>query len=139
GVESVVLEHHGDVAGTRLHRGDVGLADEHPALGDVLEARDHPEERRLPAARRPDEHHELAVADVEAHRVDRADAVRVDLRRAVEPDAAHQAEAKRSTPGNVSCKRFSSGVAPTASNAMRSAPAAGSKRVATGTPSGTRA
>ena len=48
-------------------------ADEDVAAGDVLEARDHAQRRRLAAARRADEHHELVVGDLEvdaAHRLD---------------------------------------------------------------------
>ena len=36
-----------------------------PAVGDRLEAGDHPQRRALAAPRRPDQHHELAVADLE--------------------------------------------------------------------------
>src|SRR5690606_10141157 len=35
------------------------------AIGDVLEPRDQAQQGRLPAARRPDEHHELAIGDVQ--------------------------------------------------------------------------
>ena len=45
-------------------------ADAQLALGDVLEAHDHCEQRRLPAARRADEDEELAVADGEVGLVD---------------------------------------------------------------------
>ena len=64
------------------HVGDVPVADQDPALGHLLEPGDHAQQRRLAAARRADQHHELPVADVEADRVHRLDAVRVDLRRA---------------------------------------------------------
>ena len=40
----------------------------HLALADGLQPGDHAQRRRLPAARRPDEHHELAVRDVEVER-----------------------------------------------------------------------
>src|SRR5205814_3402568 len=65
-VERVVLEHHGDVA---VHRRQIV---HHPAVdadlagGDVLEAGDHAQRGRLAAARGPDQHHELAVTDLEA-------------------------------------------------------------------------
>ena len=42
------------------------------AVGDLLEARNHPQSGRLSAARRPDQHHELAVTDLELEVVDRA-------------------------------------------------------------------
>jgi len=37
---------------------------------DLLEAGEHPEERRLAAARGTDQHHELAVGDVEGNSVE---------------------------------------------------------------------
>ncbi len=64
-VERVALEHHRDVAVTRRHVVDDALADPQRALGDLLEAGDHPQRRRLAAPGRPDEHHELAVGDLE--------------------------------------------------------------------------
>jgi hypothetical protein len=62
-VERVVLEHHRDVARLGRHVVDDLVADADLALGDFLEAGDHAKERRLAAARRPDEHAELAVGD----------------------------------------------------------------------------
>ena len=64
-VERVALEHHGDVAVLRRDVVDHLVADAQLALGDLLEPRDHPQAGGLPAPRRPDEHHELAVADLE--------------------------------------------------------------------------
>ena len=64
-VERVALEDHGDVA---ILRGDVvddPVADQELALGDLLEPGDHPQARGLPATGGADEHHELAVADLE--------------------------------------------------------------------------
>src|SRR5262249_11200792 len=69
-VERVVLEDHGDVAGLRGVLADVTLPDEDRARVDLLEAREHAQRRRLPRAGGPDEHHELAVGDVEVQRVD---------------------------------------------------------------------
>ena len=43
----------------------VPAADRDPALRRLLEPGDHAEQRRLAAARRPDEDDELAVADLE--------------------------------------------------------------------------
>ena len=37
------------------------------ARGDRFEPGDHPKRRGLAAARRPDEHHEFLVADLEVH------------------------------------------------------------------------
>ncbi len=46
------------------------LADPDDAVADVLEAGDHAQRRRLAAPGRADEHHELAVHDVEIEPVD---------------------------------------------------------------------
>ncbi len=88
-IERVVLEHHGDVPLLRRLLGHVHVVDQHRAVGDVLEAGDHPQERRLPAARRAHEHDELAVGDVQGEAVDGLDAVREDLRDLVDVDSAH--------------------------------------------------
>ena len=58
-------------------------------LGDDLEAGDHPQRGRLAAARRADEHHELAVGDVEVERADGLGAVGIDLPDVVEDDVSH--------------------------------------------------
>jgi len=59
------------------------------AGADVLQAGDHPQRGGLPAARRADEDHELAVGDVEVHGLHGLEAVAVDLRDLVELDACH--------------------------------------------------
>ncbi len=69
-VERVGLEDHGELALGRRHLGHVRAVDQDVAVGDLLEAGDHPEQRRLAAARGADEDHELAVADREVDAVD---------------------------------------------------------------------
>ena len=49
----------------RMHVVDDPLADQEPAVGDLLQAGDHAQRRRLAAARGADEDEELAVPDVE--------------------------------------------------------------------------
>ena len=49
--------------------GDVAIADQDRALGAVLEAGEHAQGGGLAAAGGADEHHELAVLDVEVERV----------------------------------------------------------------------
>ena len=66
------------------HVVDDAVADHDAALADVLEPGEHAQRRRLAAARRADEHHELAVLDVEVEVVDGARAVGVHLRHAIE-------------------------------------------------------
>ena len=72
-VERVVLEHHRDVAVLGRHVVDDAPADLDLAAGDRLEPGDHAQQRRLAAARRTDQHAELAVGDLD---VDAADDVR---------------------------------------------------------------
>ena len=59
------------------------------ALGDVLEAGHHAQRSRLAAPGRPDEHHELAVLDLQIEVVDGACSIRVDLRDVDEGDLSH--------------------------------------------------
>ncbi len=75
-IERVVLEDHGDVARSRRQRVDHAVADGDLARSEVLEPRDHAQQRGLPASRRSDEHDELARFNVEIDAVD-------DLRAAV--------------------------------------------------------
>src|SRR5205823_7104535 len=74
-VERVILEDHRDVA--LLGRNPVNdpAANRDLAFADLLETRDHAQQRRLAAARRSDQHAEFAVGDVD---VDAAN----DMRRA---------------------------------------------------------
>jgi hypothetical protein len=88
-VERVVLEDHRDVPLLGRPVRHVDALDEDRAVGDVFEAGDHPQQRRLAAAGRADEDGELALADLEADGVYSLDAVRVDLRDLVELDPAH--------------------------------------------------
>ena len=64
-VEGVGLEHHGDVPVLGRHRVHHPAVDAHLARGDRLEPGDHAERRRLAAAGRAEQHHELAVRDRE--------------------------------------------------------------------------
>ena len=64
-VERVGLEHHADAAILRLLPGDVLAADPDLPGVDVEQAGDGVEQRRLAAARRPEEHDELALLDIE--------------------------------------------------------------------------
>jgi hypothetical protein len=88
-IQRVVLEDHRDVALARLEAGHVALADVHGAGRRLLDARDEPQQRRLAAARRAYEDHELAVVDLERHVVDGARAVAKRLGQFGQSDAAH--------------------------------------------------
>ena len=87
-VERVVLEHHGDVAVLRLQVVDDPVADGDGAAGDVLQPRDHAQRRRLAAARRPHQHDELVVGDVQVEVLDGDDAA-VGLVHVRERDLGH--------------------------------------------------
>ena len=65
GVEAIVLEHHRDVAMPRLGVGDVAAADADSAGTRHVQPGDHSQRRALPAARRAQQHEELAVGDVD--------------------------------------------------------------------------
>ena len=79
-VERVALEHHRDVPVARRDLVHDPVADPDLALGDLLEARHHPERGRLSAAGRADENHELAVLCIQREVGDGARTVRENLR-----------------------------------------------------------
>jgi hypothetical protein len=89
-IQRVVLEDHRDVAVFRLDVVDDPVPDAHLAVGDRLQAGDHPQRRRLAASRRPDEHQELTIADVEAEIVNGVKPVVVHLVDVVEHDGCHR-------------------------------------------------
>ena len=66
--KSAVLEDHVDVAPVRRHRRHVDAAEEDAPLVGLLEAADHAQARRLPAAARPEQREELALLDLERDR-----------------------------------------------------------------------
>ena len=86
-IERVALEHHRHVPLPSAEIVHHVVADADLAVADLLEPGNHAQCRRLPAARRSDEHHELAVRDGEAQVGDGADAVSEHLRDAIERDA----------------------------------------------------
>jgi hypothetical protein len=72
-VQRVALEHHRQVALGRGQARDVAAVEMDAAGGERLEARDQPQQRRLAAARRADEHGELAARDRQVDALDRLD------------------------------------------------------------------
>jgi hypothetical protein len=88
-VQRVVLEDHRDVTVARGALVDPLAADDEVALGDVLEAGDHPQRGRLPAAGRPDEDHEFPVLDVQVQLLDRFGPVGVPLGDVFQRDVGH--------------------------------------------------
>ena len=69
-VESVVLEHHRDVAVLRRNIRHVALTDEDVAVVDLFEAGEHAQGGGLSTAGRTDENQELAVCDLQVELVD---------------------------------------------------------------------
>ena len=67
----MVVEHHGDVAPGRMDVVHHPPVDRDRPRGDLLEPRDHVQQRRFPAARGADEHEELPVGDLEVEGVDK--------------------------------------------------------------------
>ncbi len=88
-VQGVALEHHGDVAVATRLLVDPLPVDAQLAVGDLLEAGDHAQGRRLAAPRRADQHEELTVGDVDGQLGDGFEAVLVPLRDLVEHDVSH--------------------------------------------------
>ena len=89
GVQGVVLEHHGDVAVLGGHLVDHPVVDADLAAGDLLQASHHPQSGGLAAARRPHQHQQLAVGDLQVEAADGREPVRVHLVDAVEDDFGH--------------------------------------------------
>src|SRR5262245_35148303 len=83
--ERVALEDGIDGAQVRWRPGDLALADDDPAGVRSLEARDHPESRRLSAAGRAEQREELAAPDLERDIVHRGHVVE-GLAHALEDD-----------------------------------------------------
>ena len=88
-VEGVALKDHRDVAILGRDVVDDPIPDRHRPGADVLQPGHHPEGRRLAAAGRADQHHELTVRDVQAEVADRLGAAGVHLVHVVDDDASH--------------------------------------------------
>jgi hypothetical protein len=89
-VQRVVLEHHRDVAVLRRQVVHHPPADHDGAAGDLFQAGDRPQRRRLAASGRTDEHHELALLHLKVQVVERLDAALVHLVHVVEDDLCHE-------------------------------------------------
>ena len=86
--DRVALEHHRDASSSRREIGGIAVADVDAPVVDALESRETAQERRLPAARRPEQDHELAVAHLEVDAVHRGEAAEV-LAHPLEADLSH--------------------------------------------------
>ena len=97
-IERIVLEDHGDVAPGGRHVVDQLVADQQLAAIDGLEARENPQQRRLPAAGRADEDHEFVVRDFEVELGDDGE-VAVLLHQAAHRDRGHQRVSSKARTG----------------------------------------
>ena len=89
-IERVVLEHHRDVAVARRDIVDDLAVDRDRAAADRFQPGDHAQQRRLSAAGRADENHELAVVDLEIDRLDGGDRAAAErLAQLLETDRPH--------------------------------------------------
>jgi hypothetical protein len=87
--QRVALEHHRDAALGGRHVVDAAAVDRQLAVAQILEARDHPQQRRLAAARRAQEHAELVRADVQIDVAYDRRVLAISLLHATHRDARH--------------------------------------------------
>ena len=88
-VERVGLENHRDVAVFGRDVVHHAVADQDPALADLLEAGQHAKGRRLPATGRADQDHEFLVLDLDVEVFDDGDVRGVTLHYMVVCDRCH--------------------------------------------------
>ncbi len=65
GKQRIMLEHHADAAMLRFNRGDIPAIDADGALVGRRKPRHRAQKRGLSAARRPDQHADLSLIDIE--------------------------------------------------------------------------
>jgi hypothetical protein len=98
-VQRVALEHHRDVAVLRRHVVDHAIADGQRAAADLLQASHHPQQGRLATAGRADQHHQLAIGDLEGGVLHRDLAVVIDLAHTLQLHFCHITYPVRPKPG----------------------------------------
>ncbi len=67
-IKRVILEHHRNPAIFRLHFGHALVVDPDIAFGHPLQPGNHTQQRRFPAARRPDHHDKFAIRHIKGQR-----------------------------------------------------------------------
>ena len=70
GVESIVLENHGDVTVTRCNVGNVLVSDENGTVSNVFQTGQHAQRGGFTTAGRADEDEELAIGDFQVEFLD---------------------------------------------------------------------
>jgi hypothetical protein len=88
-IQRVTLEHHRDVAILGGHVVDRASVDGERAVADRLQPRDHPQQRGLAAAGRPDQHQQFAVGHLETGAGHGNVPVRVNLAKPIERHCRH--------------------------------------------------
>ena len=89
-VKGIALEDHRDVPLLRRQVVYDPAPDPDGSGRDLLETGQHPQRSRLAAARRPDEDHQLAIADRQVDVLDRLGSVRIPFRYASQLDLSHR-------------------------------------------------
>ncbi|MNI57148.1 hypothetical protein D3C73_1121900 [compost metagenome] len=98
-VQRVTLEHHRDVAIFGCHVVDHAITDGQRAAADLFQPCHHPQQGRLAAAGRADQHHQFAVGHLERGVLHRDLAVVVDLAHTLQLHFCHFTHPVRPTPG----------------------------------------
>src|SRR2546430_299797 len=86
--ERVRLKYHRDAPPGRVERRHIAPFDEDLPFADLLEPGDQPQQRRLPAPRRPEQHHELALLGAKADFIDGLHSAEA-LRHFIQDDLRH--------------------------------------------------
>ncbi|KAG1385888.1 hypothetical protein G6F60_014675 [Rhizopus arrhizus] len=104
--QRIVLEYEADLTLAHIDRGGVFAGEQHTAGIGRLQPRDDAQQRGLAAAGRPEQHHELAVADVQVQRAHGLE-VGIGLLDALQGYAGHISSASGSW--RTSCRAHPSG------------------------------
>ena len=88
-VQSVVLEHHGDVAVFRGNIVDQAVTDVHFALGDFFQTCDHTQGGGLTAAGRTDENDKFLISDFQVEILNGSNIARIDFVNMTATNAGH--------------------------------------------------
>jgi hypothetical protein len=89
GIKRIALEHHCDIALVGRHVVHLGVVETQAAFGNLFEAGDHVERRRLAAAGRPEQHQELLVPDSQVQVVQRYVPIGIAFRDLLKLDLRH--------------------------------------------------
>ena len=88
-VERVVLEHHRDVTVPLRDVVQDPIVELDRARADLLEARDHPQHRRLPTSGRSKKNKKLSFLDLDVHPANRVHVAVVPFQTSAQNESAH--------------------------------------------------